>query len=110
MLLRGSWSCTGAATRSADDRVQPAVTPASNSIVARYENRESAGGMGKTACYDTSVVTACLDPGEDGRAVGQIRLAPLVASLLVLMAACAPRPVHRAVQLDDAGDEGGADG
>lgn len=64
----------------------------------------------KTACYDTSVVTTCLDRGLDGRSVGRFRFILVGACLLGLGSACAPRPVHRSVELADGGDEGGAGG
>src|SRR6185436_912104 len=108
MLLRTVCSSTGAATRRTGDRPQPG--PASSSTVARGENRDSAGGMVETACYDSSVVTACLDRGLDGRAVGCFRFALVGACLLVLGTACAPRAVHRTVELGDAGEEDGAGG
>ena len=65
----------------------------------------------RTACYDSSVVTACLDPRVGARGAGRFRIALVGASLLVLGTACAPRPAHRTVESGlDGGEEGGAAG
>jgi hypothetical protein len=57
------------------------------------------------ACYDSSVVTACLDPADGARIAGRFRFAFVAASLLALGIGCAPRPAHRAVQTSDAGED-----
>jgi len=66
--------------------------------------------MVRTACYDSSVVTACLDPRVGARGAGRFRFALVGASLLALGPACAPRPAHRAIELLDGGEEGGEGG
>jgi len=66
--------------------------------------------MMRTACYDTSVVTTCLDRGLDGRPVGRFRFILVGVCLLGLGSACAPRPAHRSVEPADAGEDGGAGG